>query len=289
VSDEIMIEARNAKGYQRLVGGDDFFVSIRGFSAVEAHLTDEADGTYRVSFNVPGPSGVYKVTVMLGGEPLAGSPFKLKVKPASDPYAAALAEMAREEERRKEEEKARRRKANAKTNRGSNKPATGPLSLHPPASVGGGGGGGPAHSPVGILKKATPLALTEAPGPSCSQPAALAGEDMGARMMEDAAPCSAVQVESNAAAPAGVNPEDSHVKQQDDREPPLAESAHEAEHGPNDVLRRMEEGGEAEVQASASAASNCNSPPRTVEEMKAAGWVQDELRPDSWAPPPGYK
>lgn len=83
------IQARNKKGERRDVGGDLFTVSIRGFSAVEDDTQDAGDGTYPVYFNCPGPSGVYKVTIMLDGVQLKGSPFKLKVAPASDPFAGA--------------------------------------------------------------------------------------------------------------------------------------------------------------------------------------------------------
>ena len=75
----ITIEARNKEGDRRRVGGDNFVVSIRGFSQVEDNTTDNGDGTYNVAFTVPGPSGVYKVAVMEDGVPLKGSPFKLKV------------------------------------------------------------------------------------------------------------------------------------------------------------------------------------------------------------------
>lgn len=48
------IEARNKKGARRRVGGDDFTVSIRGFSAVEDDVHDNGDGTYTVKYNVVG-------------------------------------------------------------------------------------------------------------------------------------------------------------------------------------------------------------------------------------------
>lgn len=83
------IEARNKNGERRSEGGDLFVVSIRGFSAVEDDTQDAGDGTYPVYFNCPGPSGTYKVTIMLDGVQLKGSPFKLKVAPASDPFAGA--------------------------------------------------------------------------------------------------------------------------------------------------------------------------------------------------------
>ena len=83
----LVIEARNAQGERRRKGGDAFEVSIRGFSAVQDVTTDVGDGTYTVEYNVPGPSGTYKVAVLLDGKPLPGSPFKLKVAPSTDPYA----------------------------------------------------------------------------------------------------------------------------------------------------------------------------------------------------------
>jgi len=87
VPGKFTIEARNKFGNRRTKGGDVFVVSIRGFSAVEDDTTDAGDGTYPVYFNCPGPSGVYKISIMLDGVQLKGSPFKLKVAPASNPYA----------------------------------------------------------------------------------------------------------------------------------------------------------------------------------------------------------
>ena len=48
------------------------------------------------------------------------------------------------------------------------------------------------------------------------------------------------------------------------------------------MLERMEQG-EAEDEIAAATASV---PLATSAEMRAAGWVQDESRPDSWSPPP---
>ena len=86
-------------------------VSIRGFSQVEDNTTDNGDGTYNVAFTVPGPSGVYKVAVMEDGVPLKGSPFKLKVKPASNPYATAQLEEDTKPKKKKGGKKAAAKKA----------------------------------------------------------------------------------------------------------------------------------------------------------------------------------
>ena len=97
----LIIQARNKLGHKRKVGGEDFVCSIRGFSEVEDKVTDNGDGTYTCNFICGGPSGNYKVSVMLEGKSLKGSPFKLKMKPNKDPYAkqkakeAAAAEEAR--------------------------------------------------------------------------------------------------------------------------------------------------------------------------------------------------
>ena len=76
VQSSFVIEARDSNGNRRQVGGDDFIVSIRGNSVVNDEVTDNGDGTYTVEFKVPGPSGIYKISIMLEGETLKGSPFK---------------------------------------------------------------------------------------------------------------------------------------------------------------------------------------------------------------------
>ena len=97
-----IIQSRNKLGHKRRVGGEDFVCSIRGFSEVEDKLTDNGDGTYSCAFVCGGPSGNYKVAVMLDGKPLKGSPFKLKIKPNKDPYAKQRAiEAASVEDKKK--------------------------------------------------------------------------------------------------------------------------------------------------------------------------------------------
>jgi hypothetical protein len=107
------IEARNSKGERRSEGGDLFVVSIRGFSAVEDDTQDAGDGTYPVAFNCPGPSGMYKVTIMLDGVQLKGSPFKLKVAPASNPYAGAAPEPDKKKKKKKKGTGKKKLKADA--------------------------------------------------------------------------------------------------------------------------------------------------------------------------------
>ena len=105
VRGSFIIEARNSKGDRRTKGGDEFVVSIRGFSAVEDDTQDAGDGTYPVYFNCPGPSGTYKITVMLDGKLVPGSPFKLKVAPSTDPYGGAPPPAEKKPQRKKKKKK----------------------------------------------------------------------------------------------------------------------------------------------------------------------------------------
>ena len=52
----------------------EFFIAIRGVSQVRAHVTDNMNGTWTVTWQ-PKQSGRYRVTVSCCGIPLPGSPF----------------------------------------------------------------------------------------------------------------------------------------------------------------------------------------------------------------------
>jgi len=73
-----VIEACNEDGVQRPVGGDPFFVYIRGPSMIRARVTDNNDGTYLVQWK-PSTSGTYTVAVSLLGVNLPGSPATVHV------------------------------------------------------------------------------------------------------------------------------------------------------------------------------------------------------------------
>ena len=83
---EFEIIACTADGTRREVGGDPFFVAIRGGDRVRARITDRDDGTYLVSWR-PLLSGDYSVAISIDGAPLFGSPFRVRVHDPS-PHAA---------------------------------------------------------------------------------------------------------------------------------------------------------------------------------------------------------
>ena len=65
-------------GQPRLSGGDAFTVSIRGASRVNPTLKDKGNGTYECEWLAP-VSGPYLISVLLGGEHVAGSPHVAEV------------------------------------------------------------------------------------------------------------------------------------------------------------------------------------------------------------------
>ena len=79
------IEAYDEEGKRKTVGGDAFFIAIRGASRVRAKVTDMRDGTYVVEWK-PSVSGSYHVAVSLFGNSLPGSPYRLEVD-SPFPYA----------------------------------------------------------------------------------------------------------------------------------------------------------------------------------------------------------
>ena len=72
------VEAFDSKGRKRPVGGDVFFVAIRGPSRVKARITDNGDGTYLVLWK-PWCSGDYNIAISLYGALLPGAPFNVNV------------------------------------------------------------------------------------------------------------------------------------------------------------------------------------------------------------------
>ncbi len=85
LSAEFIIDAYDFTGRKRSVGGDAFFVAIRGASRVRARIEDRGDGSYRVEWKPP-QSGSYAIAVSYFGVPLPGSPFRLH---ATEPIAFA--------------------------------------------------------------------------------------------------------------------------------------------------------------------------------------------------------
>lgn len=72
------IFAHNTDGVRKDVGGDAFFIAIRGASRVRAKVTDMRDGTYECEWT-PTNSGDYTIAVSLFGVSLPGSPFPVNV------------------------------------------------------------------------------------------------------------------------------------------------------------------------------------------------------------------
>ena len=74
---EFVVEAHNADGSRRVVGGESaaFFISIRGWAErVRARVKDNGDGSYTVRYK-PHISGQYTIAISLYGARVPGSPF----------------------------------------------------------------------------------------------------------------------------------------------------------------------------------------------------------------------
>ena len=68
------VEAHDAQGNKRDVGGDTFFIAIRGPSQIRARITDNKDGTYLCVWK-PNVSGVYSISISHFGIALPNTPF----------------------------------------------------------------------------------------------------------------------------------------------------------------------------------------------------------------------
>ena len=79
------IEAHDLSGSRREVGGDTFFVCIRGDSRVHCRVVDQKDGSYFCQWTPP-QSGNYSISVSSFGVHLPGSPFNLRAT-APEPFA----------------------------------------------------------------------------------------------------------------------------------------------------------------------------------------------------------
>jgi len=79
---EFTIEAINAKGTRCPCGGHPFRVSIKSpKGTVDAKITDNEDGTYRVDYT-PTDQGIHNVAVQLEDKHIPGSAFKVMIRPA---------------------------------------------------------------------------------------------------------------------------------------------------------------------------------------------------------------
>ena len=72
------IYASDASGARATRGGEAFVVAIRGPSPATRSIRDNGDGTYTVTYCVA-CSGAYTVAVTLHGEPIRGSPWRVRV------------------------------------------------------------------------------------------------------------------------------------------------------------------------------------------------------------------
>lgn len=80
------IIARDAAGQPRRVGGELFKLLFRGASSPTVEQRDMGDGTYECSYLLVS-SGKYELTVLLGGERIQGSPFKVAARmPGAAPH-----------------------------------------------------------------------------------------------------------------------------------------------------------------------------------------------------------
>ena len=80
---EFTIEAINAKGTRCPCGGHPFRVNIKSPKGpVDAKITDNEDGTYRVDYT-PTDQGIHNVSVQLEDKHIPGSAFKVMIQPAS--------------------------------------------------------------------------------------------------------------------------------------------------------------------------------------------------------------
>ena len=72
------MQARDASGAARKVGGDAVKVSVRGASSPMATVIDNGNGTYNISY-VPTRTGIHFVDVSVLSCPIQGSPFQVNV------------------------------------------------------------------------------------------------------------------------------------------------------------------------------------------------------------------
>lgn len=74
------IEGLDASGVRRRNdGGDKFVVTLTGAAAVRARVWDDGDGRYTCEYKCS-TTGKYRLSVMRGGQHLAGSPFNVVCK-----------------------------------------------------------------------------------------------------------------------------------------------------------------------------------------------------------------
>ena len=76
---QFVVEARDAHGNRRTVGGDQVDVSlVSGSATATAAVRDNGDGTYTVSC-APTLAGEYSTQVLVQSAPVRGSPFNIAV------------------------------------------------------------------------------------------------------------------------------------------------------------------------------------------------------------------
>ena len=88
---QLTVQARDADGNPRAVGGDTVVVEVSGANAATPVVTDGGDGTYTAQYT-PTVAGADAVAITLNGNPLQGSPFASQVAPAAvDQDSSSLA------------------------------------------------------------------------------------------------------------------------------------------------------------------------------------------------------
>ena len=83
VASVISIHCRDANGQRRTQGGDVVTVSLvpEGSAPIDAHITDNTDGTYTCTLLPQRASPHCTLTVMVNGTRIEGSPFKTQILP----------------------------------------------------------------------------------------------------------------------------------------------------------------------------------------------------------------
>jgi filamin len=84
------IFSRDKNDQPRADGGDNFKVNIDGPESVPAHIVDNGDGTYGVTYEAQNP-GDYVITVTLDDANIRDSPFSVQVQSGTDVGHSGLA------------------------------------------------------------------------------------------------------------------------------------------------------------------------------------------------------
>eukprot|EP00698_Gefionella_okellyi_P016092 TRINITY_DN457_c0_g1_i1.p1 TRINITY_DN457_c0_g1~~TRINITY_DN457_c0_g1_i1.p1 ORF type:complete len:4209 (-),score=1181.95 TRINITY_DN457_c0_g1_i1:57-12683(-) len=76
----LFVKVKDAFGNERRVGGDAVRAEVKGASQVDAVVTDNIDGTYRITYGTR-VAGKYQLSILVNDAPLQSSPFDVEVTP----------------------------------------------------------------------------------------------------------------------------------------------------------------------------------------------------------------